>query len=241
MHRSGTSLITSWLESSGLVTHDGSVHGPSVGNPKGNFEDKEFVDIHVKELKSRYPESKGWQVFSPVKLTFSSERHQQVKYLIQKRTEKNLIWGWKDPRTVFFLEEWKKTIPDLKVLLLWRPCAEVVRSLVDRSAKAKFDVFRINKAESVKMWIAYNTLMLGYIRQHPRDTLLFNTRDVISNGHRSFMRINDFLSNKLSYSDFMNTFDAELFGSKSICEREYSDHLESVESIQRELGVLSEK
>ena len=107
MHRSGTSLITSWLEASGLVIHNGSFHGPSVGNLKGNFEDKEFVDIHARELRSKYPDSMGWQVFCPDKLTFSSEHRHQLEDLIGERSGKYQLWGWKDPRTVFFLDEWK--------------------------------------------------------------------------------------------------------------------------------------
>lgn len=241
MHRSGTSLITSWLESSGLVTHDGSFHGPSVGNEKGNFEDKDFVDTHIKELKSRYPDSKGWQVFIHDQLSFSSENRVHISNLIKSRSTKYPIWGWKDPRSVFFLEDWKSLIPNLKVLFLWRPCGEVVRSLVTRSTKAQFDVFKVGREESVLMWITYNALILNYLRKHPRDSILLSTRDIIANTRPSFARINKFLGNKLSYSDFANTFDAKLFSGESICENDYAGHTESVESLHFELRSLSEK
>jgi hypothetical protein len=241
MHRSGTSLITSWLESSGLVTHDGDFHGPSVGNPKGNFEDKAFVDIQIAELKSRYPDSKGWQIFSPDELAFSKTHRLELETLVQTRSGKYAVWGWKDPRSTFFLEDWKNIIPGLKLLFLWRPCGEVVRSLVERSAKAKFDVFKVEKEQSLAMWISYNTLILRFMRNHPDDSLLFNTRDIISNGVRSFDRVNGFLDQQLSYSDFMNTFDTTLFNSSSMDISQYHEYLEPVEAIQAELALRSEK
>ena len=50
MHRSGTSLVASWLESSGLVIHDGAFLGPSVGNEKGNFEDADSLLFNIGDL-----------------------------------------------------------------------------------------------------------------------------------------------------------------------------------------------
>lgn len=241
MHRSGTSLVTSWLESSGLVIHDGSFLGPSVGNERGNFEDKEFVDIHAKELKSRFPGSKGWQVFTYDRLSFSSEHRIRLERQVNNRSARFPTWGWKDPRTVFFLDHWKEIIPDLKVLCLWRPCGQVVRSLVERSAKAKFDVFKVGKEESVLMWLSYNTHVLNYVRKHPEDAVLFNTHDIISDGHPPFKKINGLLENSLSHSEFTDVFDASLFGCESICDSDYSNHRESVQSLSADLLALSEK
>jgi hypothetical protein len=228
------------LEACGLVIHNGSFHGPSVGNLKGNFEDKEFVDIHARELKSKYPDSKGWQVFSPDKLTFSIEHRHQLEDLTRERSRKYELWGWKDPRSVFFLDEWKKMIPKLKVLFLWRPCGEVVRSLSVRSSEAKHDVYKVgNIKESLMMWVTYNTLVLRHIRRYPDDSILFRTHDIISNNRKCFSKVNEFTGNQLSYTDLMEIFETDLFGNKSMDHGDYSDQHISIESLHRELSLLS--
>ena len=73
MHRSGTSLTASWLEHCGLMVHDGNFYGPDTGNPKGHFEDKEFVDLHASAILLEKPKSKGWKVVTEKFLTFTGE------------------------------------------------------------------------------------------------------------------------------------------------------------------------
>ena len=82
MHRSGTSLTTSWLESCGLQIHDGQSHGPATGNPKGHFEDKEFVDLHSKAISHEYPLSNGWKVIRQKELSFTDSQLISITSLI---------------------------------------------------------------------------------------------------------------------------------------------------------------
>jgi len=117
MHRSGTSLTTSWLETWGLIIHEGSYLGPNDGNIEGHFEDKAFVRLHEKIIKSEIPASKGWIVCSQKELSFSGEDYTYINETVEKRNQKYSFWGWKDPRTVFFLNYWKSIIPSLKVLI----------------------------------------------------------------------------------------------------------------------------
>ena len=49
MHRSGTSLITQWLQRCGLFIGD-SLEGPGVGNVQGHFEDIDFLQLHQELL-----------------------------------------------------------------------------------------------------------------------------------------------------------------------------------------------
>ena len=138
MHRSGTSLLASWLESCGLTIHDGNYWGPSEGNQKGHFEDKDFVQLHSSAILLESPKSYGWKIFSDDFLTFDHDQLSRAKKLVSDRNAKYRIWGWKDPRSVIFLKKWKAIIPELKVLLVWRPCSEVVNSLIRRAGKANY-------------------------------------------------------------------------------------------------------
>ncbi len=240
MHRSGTSFIASWMEHLGLVIHDGSYHGAGTGNVKGHFEDKEFVDIHIRGLKVRYPDSKGWHVFSTDKLSFTTEDMEIIDSLVQNRIKKYQLWGWKDPRSIFFLEDWKRLYPNLKALLLWRPYNEVIRSLMARSVAASNDVYKVEVVNASKMWMTYNRLVLDYKRNHPGDAVLFNINDVVLNGEKTYSAINDLLDQQLSYFDLMKIFDARLFNMQPVSKAEIPAQNDTVESLHHELRSLSE-
>ena len=52
MHRSGTSLITQWLNRCGLFVGN-KLAGPEIGNTDGLFEDEQFQQLHKQFLKKR--------------------------------------------------------------------------------------------------------------------------------------------------------------------------------------------
>jgi len=210
MHRSGTSLTTSWLEMCGLPVHDGSFHGPGVGNPKGHFEDKEFVDLQADAIKSYFPDSRGWKVFSEKKISLSDQALDHAKELIDRRNGRFSLWGWKDPRSVLFLEDWKRMIPELKVLLIWRPCSEVVRSLVNRSQKATLDVFKISTFEAARLWKVYNYRALEFKRKYSADTLLIPLAAILKKDKEVLSKISQLGQVQLEYQPIKSIFDETL-------------------------------
>ena len=64
MHRSGTSLVASWLNLCGLILDQGRVIPPLIGNKKGFFEDLDFVLLQEKSIMQQIPFSGGWKVTS---------------------------------------------------------------------------------------------------------------------------------------------------------------------------------
>ncbi len=180
MHRSGTSLTASWLQACGLPIHDGNLVGPATGNPKGHFEDDDFMSLHSAAILQQYPKSRGWKVVTYKFIFFEDEQLRHATSLVSQRNAKYELWSWKDPRSVIYLRHWKRIIPTLKVLLIWRPCCEVVHSLLRRSRKAGNPVFKINVFESVKLWISYNKRLCEYKQEYPDDTLLFPLEYVVS-------------------------------------------------------------
>ena len=211
MHRSGSSLTTSWLASCGLNIHDGNLIGADAGNPKGHFEDNDFVDLHKSEIQYRKPDSEGWKIQPATFLKFKSAQLCRARQLIEERNKKFVHWGWKDPRTTIFLKQWKEIIPDLKALLIWRPCLEVVNSLVRRSRKVTHaPQNKISVPEAVKMWICYNQRLCEYKREYPTETLLFSIYHLISYPYRIMELINAKLQLNLNYQPFCDIFENSL-------------------------------
>jgi hypothetical protein len=211
MHRSGTSLTASWLERCGLKIHDGSVWGSGPGNPKGHFEDKDFVALHNSAIKSENSASKGWILFPQKSMYFKSADHlSQASKLVEIRSAKYKIWGWKDPRTSLYLENWKKILPSLKVIMLWRPCAEVLHSLIRRSKQTKIPLMKIGLIKSLRLWETYNMLLIEYKKKYPQDTLLFSLESIVNSDRKTLNRINSEFQTELNYTPIETIFERKL-------------------------------
>lgn len=156
-HRSGTSLFASWMEACGMPVSAGHMMGTGPGNPKGHYEDRDFVSLHRNTLKLLYPMSGGWRVVVPRFLRLADPA--AAAAVVRARSGMRL-WGWKDPRTTLFLLHWAGIVPGLKFVLLWRPAVDVVGSTVRRGMANAASDLDVGPLESAAMWRAHNLLVL---------------------------------------------------------------------------------
>lgn len=128
MHRSHTSLMASWLCACGLNIGHQLMPG-GVGNPKGFYEDLDFVALHDEILEKN--QLHALSVKQPI--VIATKDRYQGRILIETRSQKSEPWGWKDPRTTLFLKDlWLPIVPDLKIVYIYRSASEVVDSLLYR-------------------------------------------------------------------------------------------------------------
>jgi len=180
MHRSGTSLMASWLESCGVRMHAGRVLGPGPGNRRGHFEDADFTDLHRAAIDRHVHGAAGWIVTDRTAVEPDDELRRGAQNLLAARVHESGVWGWKDPRTSLFLEFWKALIPDLKALLVWRPAVEVLESIRARARGTPRGLrLRIGGRCALDLWRAHNQAILDYKRTHPADTVLVSTEAAI--------------------------------------------------------------
>ena len=173
MHRSGTSLTTSLLQSGGLFVGD-RLLGNNLSNPKGHFEDLDFVEFHQNLLQSQGLCSQGW--------TDNSSKEIPEKYLTLAQnllTQKShhLNWGWKDPRTTLFLDFWSELVPNAKYVFVYRSPWEVVDSLFRRGDS----FFQTDPETAIKTWVNYNQKILHFCNSTSRPWILLRIEDVINN------------------------------------------------------------
>jgi hypothetical protein len=213
MHRSGTSLTASWLQLCGLIIDDGQVYGPGVGNPKGHFEDADFAKLHAAAALRQHPASDGWRVFGSGFLEFGAEDRMRAVSLVRTRDAKYNCWGWKDPRTVLFLPQWKDLVPSLKTLLVWRPCSEVVSSLVRRwKTRGSNRNYRISILQSMRLWKHYNECVWKYKALYPDDSLLVCLHDLLRDDRCVLELINQRLGTCFTFKPLAGLFDSDLLG-----------------------------
>ncbi len=169
MHRSGTSLAAALLQSSGLDVGK-RLMGAGEFNPKGHFENLDFVEFHRSVLESLGLHEAGWTLQNHLELTYTQVQQAQV---IVAQNQIAPVWGWKDPRTTLFLDFWARLLPDAKFLFLYRAPWEVVDSLLRRSP-IDDDIFLTRPDFAIQLWLHYNHKVLAFCAAFPERTLLVN-------------------------------------------------------------------
>lgn len=172
MHRSGTSLLAQWLASSGLPLTTGGDIRPDVSNPRGYCEDLDFVRLHAGHLRRARVFSAGWKLAPKDFLQFTADEAVCATHLVHDRSAAHPAWGWKDPRTTLFLMNWKELTPRLKVIIVWRPCADVAHSLAMRGLKQRRPHLLITPVSAIRLWQAHNRLALAYAARFPEETVV---------------------------------------------------------------------
>jgi GT2 family glycosyltransferase/glycosyltransferase involved in cell wall biosynthesis len=192
MHRSGTSLMASLCQSAGLHIGD-RMMWPADSNLLGHFEDLDFYDFHQRVLAANgacqngfLTDSKSLQVPHPLR--------EVAGELIRVRKQLSQPWGWKDPRTVLFLDFWQSLLPAARWLFVVRSPCDVVDSLFRRGDKAFLD----NPPFALRVWRHYNELVKDFSRRHPNACMIVDVSIVSRDPDAVVSRIRDRLGVPLS-------------------------------------------
>ncbi|NNC93537.1 MAG: hypothetical protein HKN80_13725 [Acidimicrobiia bacterium] len=175
-HRSGTSLAADIVHRSGLHLGD-RLLGPLPSNPRGHFEDLGIVHFHDELLRAN---SRSWVVSDPFVPDIPDALRARARQLIEDRDAANSSWGFKDPRSSLFLDQWKEWLPDLRVIAVYRPPGPACASLVTREVALPRRWWRRDPGRAIvrtpavayEMWEVYNSAIAEYSRRHLDDVLL---------------------------------------------------------------------
>jgi hypothetical protein len=146
MHRSGTSAITRGLEVLG-VNLGNNLYPAEIDNPKGFWEDNEFLAINEQLLASIGSTSDqlglmNWKTLmqpniEPIRL--------RAENLVREKCVKNSIWAFKDPRTARLLDFWQAVFEavdcDVHYIISSRNPMSIVESLRKRNGYDSEKVF----------------------------------------------------------------------------------------------------
>jgi hypothetical protein len=172
MHRSGTSLTASLLQSAGV--HLGErLMGAGLGNVRGHFENLEFHGFHQAVLRSQSADPDGWTLQE--RIAVEDWYRDEAQRLIQKNAAPP-VWGWKDPRTTLLLEFWAEMLPQANFVMVYRAPWEVVDSLYRRAS----DPMVLQQPDlAAKFWLHYNRKILQFERQFSDRCLLASISTVV--------------------------------------------------------------
>jgi hypothetical protein len=175
MHRSGTSLLASALEQAGLSIGD-RLLGATPSNPKGHFEDLDFVEWHEAVFADHGRTVYDAHEHGPLEI--SPQRRREAQDLIDAR-QGRARWGFKDPRTCLLLDFWTSSMPNANFLFIVRSEREVVESLrrrghreLQRRLRGAWLLKRLGfepwrRAMARRWWWSYNAAILDFAQRHP--------------------------------------------------------------------------
>ena len=181
-HRSMTSMVAGYLQKCGLdVGQD--LLPPSFSNPRGHFEDIDFVKFHDRKLAAN---NTNWFFRENPLMTFSNHDLLEGKSLISSRDARLNQWGVKDPRICLFLNFWNNVADGTKFLFVLRNPAASIKSLRKRHEKNIMDKSLPQNQRSMelgiirdtnqiaKSWISYTKNIQNFAKMRPSNCLIFN-------------------------------------------------------------------
>ncbi|GAH44134.1 unnamed protein product [marine sediment metagenome] len=140
MARSGTSMVIGLLQICGLHL-GGDLKPPKTDNPKGYFEDLEFLAINREIFRlNNGSGSKPPENVNPL----SADLITRMRQFISK-WPKDVLVGWKDPKVCITARLWNEIIrPEkLKVVLVSRPYSEIAKSLNKRHGMSEAEARKL--------------------------------------------------------------------------------------------------
>ncbi len=172
MHRSATSLTAMLLQSAGI--NIGQRLMPSTSeNCDGYFEDLDFVEFHMRALRANGYADNG--ILAGGRLAMPERLVTEAVSLADARAGSPGPWGWKDPRTVLFLDFWKELLPDAAHVFVFRSPWEVVDSLFRRGTD---EAICTNPPLALECWVHYNSLIRDFVVRHPTACSLVEASDI---------------------------------------------------------------
>jgi len=185
MHRSGTSLLASLCEGAGVSMGDRLLGVGGGGNPKGHYEDCDFLEFHQQALLANGLNPAGYTTQDTIHVP--EAMLDRAQSLIASRSGSDRLWGWKDPRTVLFLDFWHALLPNAKYLFVFRSPWEVIESFFRRGDEE----FICNPSLAVSVWLHYNRLIVDFVKRHPSQCVLKELAQAVDDPAGVFHEIRD--------------------------------------------------
>lgn len=201
MHRSGTSLTASLLHAAGVRLGE-RLLGVNHGNERGHFEDLDIYEFHQAVLRSNGLGTEGFVAAGTVVVPESLEPI--GRRLAADRARGGGVWGWKEPRTVLFLDYWDAILPAARYVFVFRRPWEVVDSLFRRGD----ETFAGNPAFAAEVWLHYNRTILGFARRHPDRCLVVEVDQVAADPRGLFAAVRSQL--RIGLADPPDLFEPQL-------------------------------
>lgn len=200
--RSGTSLTAGLLSILGVDM--GNVRDPDFENPKGYFEDKDFLTLTNEIFESADPNSDGFNPPSIKKILAQKNIFsEKIKALVQNRSSnsKSLIWGWKTTGTSLTIPLFLPYLTNPYFVVVLRNPLDIAKSAVSYAKSKSYKEISLLKALEVTN-VYYNSIYSFLDEQLNLPMSFVSYERIISNPLIESKKLADFLGLKPAQSQF---------------------------------------
>src|SRR5579862_6790737 len=136
MGRSGTSILANLLQSSDVAMYRNSIPSGEI-NPRGFAEEALVVAFHQKLKRLYYSRFEGDAdydnpLIDEIRAFECTEELKREAGVMVSRLQRPGLWGWKDPRTILFIDLWLTLLPTVRMLIPFRHPIELLASYLWR-------------------------------------------------------------------------------------------------------------
>ena len=182
MHRSGTSLLAQMLSQIGFDLGERCLPADQ-NNHRGYYEDMDFISVNQSLFNRQnlygnrgWPDW-GWMDSRTARSIVAEDLSERAKSLATTRRKSSSLWAFKDPRSTLVLDFWKRSIPDLRFIFIYRHPFFVERSIERLNAH----IFAENPDLARLIWNEYNRSILAFHKENPDVSAVISQEDLISN------------------------------------------------------------
>jgi glycosyltransferase involved in cell wall biosynthesis len=214
MHRSGTSLAASLLSALG-VDMGQRLLPPDKGNPRGYFEDIDFLKFQRRVLSESclkddggHPDW-GWTESEQLNRETFKDFIPYAKSMLASRVGGQRLWGWKDPRTTLLLDFWDRLLDGAYYIFVYRFPWDVADSM----QRLGEPLFLRNPDYAYRIWSFYNRHLLDFFIKNSQRCLLLSTNALRHDPNRLVELIRKKLKLEIRDANLRDIYEQELFTS----------------------------
>jgi hypothetical protein len=186
---------------------------PDKANPRGYFEDVDFLEFQRRVLleccmpdDGGHPDW-GWTESEELNREASGGFTPYATSMLVPQAKGRGLWGWKDPRTSLLLDFWDKLLDDACYIFVYRFPWDVADSM----QRLGEPVFLRHPEYACRIWSFYNRHLIDFYTKNPQRCLLLSVNALQQDPNRLVELLRRKLNLEIPHVNLADIYERELF------------------------------
>ena len=188
MHKSGTTLISQILHHSGVNMVDDL--DEAVTYDEGNKYERQSI-LHLNMDILGVDNYEVIELAAPARPVANESQRHRMAEIVTGCTERYDDWGFKDPRSCLVYPLWANTLPEHKIIAVYREPSQIRKHFTSPRSLRKYRVPRMTWLY-LNRWYEHNMNIVNYLQGSTREFIVLSYNALMS-GDREFDRLREFV------------------------------------------------
>jgi hypothetical protein len=190
MHKSGTTLVSQILHYSGINMGEDFDRAASYEQAGNTYKYERTATLALNKEILGLTDGRFIHLNAPNNVTMTENQRDQMRAIIRQGNMAHLHWGFKDPRTALVYPLWASELPVHKLIVVYRPPAELWRRFRYTSYHALQNPYVA--WQLMKRWYEHNSRILTYIKNTELEFLVLSYPELMATDIE-FNRLQEFV------------------------------------------------